>query len=42
MVLRSMGAKSKHKKTRIGASAADGGRPRFFYIVGGVNKPKSP
>ncbi len=30
----------QQKKTEIGASAADGGRPRLLYAVDDVNKPK--
>jgi hypothetical protein len=38
MVLRGMGEKSHTRKLRIGASAADGGRPRFDYVVDDVIK----
>jgi hypothetical protein len=35
-----LSAKSNRRKLKIGASAADGGRPRFDYAVNDVNKPK--
>ena len=40
MVLRSRGAKSKAKKLRNGASAADGGRPRYDYVIDDINRSK--
>jgi hypothetical protein len=40
MVLRGMGDKSRTRKLWIGASAADGGRPRFNYVVRDVIKSK--
>jgi hypothetical protein len=30
----------QQKKMQIGASAADGGRPRFDYVIDDVNKSK--
>jgi hypothetical protein len=39
MVLRGMSAKSNRRKLKIGASAADGGRPRLLYAVDDVNTP---
>src|ERR1022692_857611 len=39
MLLKRLARKTRGKKTDAGASAADGGRLRFDYLVDDVNKP---
>src|ERR1017187_9538281 len=39
MLLKRLARKIRGKKTDAGASAADGGRLRFDYLVDDVNKP---